>query len=112
MCEVIQFPNPEKRCQNPDAAGPRGDAEPAVIIIMPVIRIERTAVQPVNVAAPQAETVLMAADDFYAVLTAAIDDLVTHGFDSIERVRTLVRGAARRCGTKSDLYGNDGANAA
>lgn len=40
MCEVIKFPDPEKRCRNPDAAGPRGDAEPAVIISLPVIRIE------------------------------------------------------------------------
>ena len=41
----------------------------------------------------------MADDDFYAVLTAAIDDLVTYGFDSIERVERwseALRAAAER----------------
>ena len=39
--EVIRFSDYEKKSRNPDAAGPRGDPEPAIIIVLPMIRVER-----------------------------------------------------------------------
>jgi hypothetical protein len=39
--EVIRFADYEQRSREPDAAHPRNPADAAVIIVLPVIRIER-----------------------------------------------------------------------
>ena len=39
--KVVRFADYEQRSRQPDAAHPRDPAEPCIIIILPVIRVER-----------------------------------------------------------------------
>ena len=41
MGRVIRFPDPEHRSRQADAAFPRDPGDSAIIIVLPVIRIER-----------------------------------------------------------------------
>ena len=40
--KIIRFADYEQRSKNPDAVSPRDPADSAIVIVLPVIRVERT----------------------------------------------------------------------
>jgi hypothetical protein len=42
MAQVIRFADYEQKSRNPDAVSPRDPADSAVVIVLPMIRVERT----------------------------------------------------------------------